>query len=85
MSPNSAIRRTSSACRPGKEIGRCCSTGELDAAILGEPPKDPRLKTVIADPAAAAQAWRAKYGAIQINHMVRSRTRFLEVSSFPDL
>ena len=44
--------------------------GELDAAILGEPPKDGPLKTLIPDPAAAAQAWQAKHGAIQINHMV---------------
>jgi len=28
------------------------------------------LKPVIADPEAAAKAWRKKHGAIQINHMV---------------
>ena len=28
---------------------------------------------MIADPAAAAQAWKAKHGAIQINHMVVTR------------
>ena len=31
---------------------------------------DARLKGVIADPAAAADAWCAKHGALQINHMV---------------
>ena len=44
--------------------------GELDAAIVGEMPKDGRLKPVIPDPAAAAETWRKKNGAIQINHMV---------------
>src|SRR3954453_4762141 len=40
--------------------------GEIDAAILAEPPADP-LKTLIPDPAAAAAAWKAKNRAIQIN------------------
>jgi len=57
----------------GKELQRMLLDGELDAAILGEPPSDPRLKTVIAEPAAAAKAWRAKHGAIQINHMVAAK------------
>jgi 4,5-dihydroxyphthalate decarboxylase len=44
--------------------------GELDAAILGAVPNDPRLKPLIPDPAAAADAWRRKNRALQINHMV---------------
>jgi 4,5-dihydroxyphthalate decarboxylase len=44
--------------------------GELDAAIVGEIPTDPRLAPLIPDPAAAAQAWQVKHGALQINHMV---------------
>lgn len=44
--------------------------GELDAAILAEPPTDGPLRALIPDPAAAAAAWKAKYGAIQVNHMV---------------
>jgi 4,5-dihydroxyphthalate decarboxylase len=45
--------------------------GEVDAAIVGDVAKlDPRLKTVIPDTHAAAQDWRQRYGAIQINHMV---------------
>jgi 4,5-dihydroxyphthalate decarboxylase len=48
--------------------------GELDAAIVGEPPKDDRLRPLIPDPAAAAQRWRQRFGAIQINHMVVART-----------
>ena len=34
--------------------------GEIDAAILAEPPKDGPLKPLIPDPAAAAAAWKAK-------------------------
>ena len=33
-------------------------------------PDDPRLKSVIADPHAAAQAWYEKHGVIPVNHMV---------------
>ena len=44
--------------------------GEIDAAIVGEPPQDPRIRTLIPDPAAAGEAWGRKHGAIQINHMV---------------
>lgn len=55
--------------------------GEVDAAIVGDIANlDPRLKTIIPDPRGAAQAWRERHGAIQINHMVvvseaLSRTR----------
>ena len=44
--------------------------GEVDAAILAEPPKDGALKPVIPDPAAAAADWQRRNGALQINHMV---------------
>ena len=45
--------------------------GEIDAAILAEPPKEGPLRTLIPDPAAAAEAWKKKHGAgVQINHMV---------------
>jgi 4,5-dihydroxyphthalate decarboxylase len=45
--------------------------GEIDAAIVGDgAPADPRIKTLIPDPAAAARAWHAKHGAIQVNHLV---------------
>lgn len=54
----------------GKDINSMLLAGELDAAIVGEVPKDERLKPVFGDPAAAAEAWRRKHGAIQINHMV---------------
>jgi 4,5-dihydroxyphthalate decarboxylase len=54
----------------GKDMTAMLLAGELDAAIVGAVPDDERLKPVIADPAAAAAAWKAKYRAIQINHMV---------------
>src|ERR1700681_3391737 len=44
--------------------------GTLDAAIVGEFPSDSRLVPVIPDPAAAAQAWHQRTGALQINHML---------------
>ena len=55
---------------PGKDITAMLLAGELDAAIVGEAPKDPRIRTLIADPAAAGESWQKKHGAIQINHMV---------------
>jgi 4,5-dihydroxyphthalate decarboxylase len=42
---------------------------EVDAAILGGMPKDPRVKTLIPDADAAASAWWEKYGIVPINHM----------------
>ena len=57
----------------GKDITAMLLAGELDAAIVGEPPKDPRIRTLFADPAAAGEGWKKKRGAIQINHMVAVR------------
>ena len=55
----------------GKDLIGMLLAGEIDAAIGGDRlPSDARIKTVIADPAAAARAWREKYQALQINHMV---------------
>jgi 4,5-dihydroxyphthalate decarboxylase len=49
--------------------------GELDAAIFGTVlPTDPRLKSVIPDPDAAAKDWYKKYGTVPINHMVVVKT-----------
>lgn len=45
--------------------------GELDMAVLGSDlPDDPRLKSVIPDPQAAARDWAQRTGALAINHMV---------------
>jgi 4,5-dihydroxyphthalate decarboxylase len=54
----------------GRDLLGMLMAGELDAAILGEVPAEPRLQPVIPAPAAAARAWRERTGAIQINHMV---------------
>jgi 4,5-dihydroxyphthalate decarboxylase len=54
----------------GKEMVAMLLAGELDAAIVGAPQTDERIKPLILDPEAAAKAWRNKHGAIQINHMV---------------
>ena len=55
---------------PGKEINAMLMAGELDAAILGAVPTDPRLRPVIADPEAAGRKWGEKHRAIQLNHLV---------------
>jgi len=55
---------------PGKDLATMLLEGEVDAAIVGDRvPKDPRLKTLFPDPAAEAQSWHKRNGAIQINHM----------------
>jgi 4,5-dihydroxyphthalate decarboxylase len=54
----------------GSEMGAMLFEGKLDAAILGERPSDPRLQTVIPNPAAAAEAWHRRTGALQVNHML---------------
>jgi len=49
--------------------------GEVDAAVLSDPmPQDPRLKPVIPNPQAAAEDWKQRKGALQINHMVAVRS-----------
>jgi 4,5-dihydroxyphthalate decarboxylase len=55
---------------PQQDLKEMLLKGEVDA-IQSDPFDDPRLKTVIPNPDAAAEAWQAKHGgAIQINHMV---------------
>ncbi len=55
----------------GKEIAAMLLAGELDAAILGAVPTDPRLKPLIADPDTAGRRWSEQHGgAIQLNHRV---------------
>jgi 4,5-dihydroxyphthalate decarboxylase len=55
---------------PQTDLEELLFKGEVDAIINDPVPADPRIKTVIPDPAAAAKAWQAKHNAIQINHMV---------------
>jgi 4,5-dihydroxyphthalate decarboxylase len=54
----------------GKDINEMLAAGELDAAILGAIPTDPKLKPVIPDPEAAGRRWGEKHRAIQLNHLV---------------
>jgi 4,5-dihydroxyphthalate decarboxylase len=55
---------------PGKDINAMLLAGELDAAILGAVPTDPKLKPVIPDPEGAGKRWGEKHRAIQLNHLV---------------
>ncbi len=59
----------------GKEMIAMLLAGEIDAAIAGDLPADERIVPVYPDPQAAAQAWRQKHGAIQVNHMVVVRSQ----------
>jgi len=62
----------------GKDMVAMLLAGELDAAIVAERAlPDPRLKSIIPDPAAAAAGWRAAHGALQINHMVTVKESLL--------
>lgn len=54
----------------GKDMTAMLLDGEIDAAVMGAIPNDPRLRPVIPEPDAAARAWQARHRAIQINHMV---------------
>jgi 4,5-dihydroxyphthalate decarboxylase len=56
---------------PGKDMTKMLLEGELDAAIFGgNIPSDPRLKSVIAEPEAAAKEWYKKHATVPVNHMV---------------
>jgi 4,5-dihydroxyphthalate decarboxylase len=63
----------------GKEPLAMLLAAELDAAVLtGADLKDPRVRPVIADPAAAAQEWHRRRGAVPINHMVVAKASVLD-------
>jgi len=53
-----------------RDINAMLLAGEIDAAILGAVPTDPKLKPVIPDPEAAGKKWGERHGAIQLNHLV---------------
>lgn len=64
--------------RPDQDITRMLVEGDLDAAIYGAAmPDDPRLKSVIAGPEAAALEWYEKYRVVPVNHMVVVTDGFL--------
>lgn len=55
---------------PGAKLADMMLSGELAAAILGsDMPKDPRVQTLIPDPATAAKAWYQREGVIPLNHV----------------
>jgi len=57
--------------QPGQDLTQMLLAGELDAAIYGAAmPDDARLKSLIADPEAAARDWYAKHRLVPVNHMV---------------
>jgi 4,5-dihydroxyphthalate decarboxylase len=54
----------------GKKLDQMMLGGEIAAAILGnDMPSDPRIRTLIPDPHAAAKEWYKREGVIPINHM----------------
>jgi 4,5-dihydroxyphthalate decarboxylase len=69
--------------RPGQDLQSMLLSGEIDAAIIGAPIHDARIRTLLPDPQAAARAWQEKYGAIQINHMVAVKSSLCR--SHPEL
>jgi 4,5-dihydroxyphthalate decarboxylase len=54
----------------GRELIAMLLAGEIDAAIIGEPPDDPRVLPLIADHDAAAKDWARRHRAVPINHMI---------------
>ena len=56
---------------PGRSITDMLLAGEVDAGVVAEGAgSDQRLKSLIPDAAAAAQAWHRRTGLLPINHMV---------------
>jgi len=54
----------------GASLEQMLLDGEIDAAVLGAPPENKRIRTVFPDPQAAGLDWHRRYGATQNNHMV---------------
>jgi 4,5-dihydroxyphthalate decarboxylase len=54
----------------GKKLAQMMLGGEIAAAILGnDMPNDPRIRTIIPEPQAAAQDWYKREHVVPINHM----------------
>ncbi len=58
----------------GRDLEAMLLSGEIDAAVLPGQIRDARIRPVIANPEAAAVAWRSKYQALQLNHVVVAKT-----------
>ncbi len=67
---------------PGKKLDDMLLAGELDAgipiALASTLMSDPRLKTIVPDPAQAAKEWYAQNKAPPINHMLVMRKSVAE-------
>ncbi len=64
----------------GTDLMALLRVGEIDAVIAGEMPKAPDLRTVIADPVAAGEAFYQRHGFIPINHMLTIREELVDRS-----
>lgn len=63
---------------PGRDPLAMLRDGQVDAVILGNDlPDDPGLRTVFADPDAAAARFRARHGFMPVNHLVVARAALL--------
>jgi 4,5-dihydroxyphthalate decarboxylase len=55
---------------PGsKKIDQMLLDGDIDGAIVGELPVDPRVRPLFPDPQGAARDWAKKHGTVPINHL----------------
>lgn len=69
---------------PGADMLAMLRSGELDAAIFGtELPAGADLRTVFPDPAAAGQAFHARYGFTPVNHLACLRAEI--AAQHPDI
>jgi len=63
----------------GQDMLAMLKAGTLDAVIVGnDVPNDPALRTVWADPVAAAEAFWQRHHIVPVNHMVVVRRSLLE-------
>jgi 4,5-dihydroxyphthalate decarboxylase len=63
----------------GSDLVTLLRAGDIDAAILAEPPApDSGLATLIADPEPAGTAWCRRHDAVPINHVVVVRQSLAE-------
>jgi 4,5-dihydroxyphthalate decarboxylase len=70
--------------KPGaKPFDQMLLEGEIDAAVIPDTPKDPRIQPLIPDPQAAARVWYEKNKVIPINHLLAVQKRLAD--SRPDV
>jgi len=58
----------------GASLAEDLLSGRVDFAIMGnDRPDDPRVRSIVPDPAAAATAWSAEVGFVPVNHVIAVR------------